>query len=191
MTLQKRIIVEKRSFIVPIALGALLNIGAYMLVVRPLGIRSAGAADRAAGAVVRLRGAERDEASARALVAGKARADQELATFFDKVLPADQSAAVRLTYSPLPAVARKANVKLVERRFEVERLKDEAQFGRLRIQVALQGDYQGVRHFIYDLESAPEFVILDDVTLAQSEADKPLTLNLELSAYFRLDTHGS
>jgi hypothetical protein len=190
MTLSKRILVEKRSFIVPLALGALVNIGAYVLVVRPLGVRSAGAEDRATAAVLRLRAAERDEASAHALVAGKARADQELATFFDQVLPADQSAAVRLTYSPLPAVARKANVKLIERRFEVERLKQEEQFGRLRILVALQGDYQGVRRFIYDLESAPEFVILDDVTLAQSEADKPLTLNLELSAYFRLGTHG-
>jgi hypothetical protein len=191
MTLWKRVVVEKRPLIVPLALGALLNIGAYALIVRPLGVRSAGAGDRAAAAVVALRAAERDEASARALVAGKARADQELATFFDQVLPADQSAAVRLTYAPLPAVAKKANVRLLERRFEVERLKEEAQFGRLRISVALQGDYEGFRRFIYDLESAPEFVILDDVTLAQSDASKPLTLDLQLSAYFRLGTHGN
>jgi hypothetical protein len=191
MSLWKRVVVEQRSLIVPLALGALVNIGAYALVVRPLGVRSSGAADRAGAAVVALRAAERDEASARALVAGKARADQELATFFDQVLPADQSAAVRLTYAPLPAVAKKANVRLLERKFEVERLKDEAQFGRLRILVALQGDYEGFRRFIYDLESAPEFVILDDVTLAQSDANKPLTLDLQLSAYFRLGTHGN
>src|SRR5579864_3362665 len=151
MTLSRRIVVEKRPLIVPLALGALMNIGAYALVVRPLVVRSAGAADRATAAAVALRAAERDEASARALVAGKARADRELAAFFDTVLPADQSAAVRLTYAPLPAVVKKANVKLHGRRFEVERLKEEAQFGRLRISVALQGDYEGFRRFIYDL----------------------------------------
>jgi hypothetical protein len=192
MTLFKRVIVEKRSVIVPLALGVLLNIGAYALVVHPLGVRSAGAADRAAAAVVALRAAERDETAARALVTGKARADQELSTFFDRVLPADQSAAVRLTYASLPAVAKRANVTLLGRRFEVESLlKREAQFGRLRIAVALQCDYRGFRRFIYDLESAPEFVILDDVTLAQTEADRPLTLELEISAYFRLGADGT
>ena len=42
-----------------------------------------------------------DEANL-ALVTGKSRADQELSTFYDKVLPADLSAARRLTYATLP-----------------------------------------------------------------------------------------
>ena len=31
-----------------------------------------------------------------------------------------------------------------------------------------------IRRFIYELESAPEFVVIDDVTLAQSDPDGPL-----------------
>ena len=40
----------------------------------------------------------------------------------------------------------------------------------------LQGDYESFRQFIYALESAPQFVIIDDVTLAQTDPTKPLTL---------------
>ena len=57
--------------------------------------------------------------------------------------------------------------------------------------MVLQGDYESLRQFIYELESAPEFVIIDDVTLAQSDADKPLTLSLELSTYYRLGPNGN
>ena len=55
----------------------------------------------------------------------------------------------------------------------------------------LQGDYEGIRRFIYALETAPEFVIIDDVSLAQAEANKPLTLTLELSTYYRLGDNGT
>ena len=54
-----------------------------------------------------------------------------------------------------------------------------------------QGDYESFRQFIFALESAPEFVIIDDVTLAQSDASKPLTLTLELSTYFRLGANAT
>jgi hypothetical protein len=47
-----------------------------------------------------------------------------------------------------------------------------------------------VRRFIYELESAPEFVIIDGVTLAQGDSGKPLTLSLELSTYYLLGAHG-
>src|SRR5450432_1776892 len=98
MPLWKRILAEKRALIVPLVLGVVANIAAYGLWVYPLGVKSAGAADRAAAATQSLQAAQREEGAARELVLGKSRADQELATFFDKVLPADQSAARRLTY---------------------------------------------------------------------------------------------
>jgi hypothetical protein len=186
----RRIFVEHRAFIVPLALGILANIGVYALVVRPLSAKSAGAADRARAAAASLREAERSYAAARALVTGKARADQELSTFYDKVLPSDQLSAVRLTYVPLPTIAAKANVKVLTRRWQPEVPKKEARFGRLHISVGMQGDYEGVRRFIYELESAPEFVIIDGVTLAQGDSGKPLTLSLELSTYYLLGAHG-
>jgi len=50
----------------------------------------------------------------------------------------------------------------------------------------LQGDYESFRQFIYELETSPEFVIIDDVTLTQTDPNKPLTLTLDLSTYYLL-----
>jgi hypothetical protein len=189
--LWKRIFVEHRSLIVPLVVAAIANVGVYGLVVYPLGVRSASAADRAANAATALKAAEQDQAAARALVQGKSRAEQELTTFYGKVLPADETAAVRLTYLPLPNIAKKANVRVIGRRWTPDPLTKDARLGRLHIVTALQGEYEAFRQFIYELETAPEFVIIDDVTLTQAEVGKPLTFTLELSTYYPLSTHGN
>jgi hypothetical protein len=191
MSLLKRIVAEKRALLIPIAAGLLVNAAAYGLWVYPLGVKSAGAADRAAAASQALQAAARELEAARALVAGKARADQELATFYDKVLPADLSSARRLTYAPLPSLARKSNVKFLGRHFDVEPPKKDARLGVLAVRTQWQGDYESLRHFIYELESAPAFVIIDDVALSQNDPDKPLTLILQLSTYYRLGANGN
>jgi len=189
MTFFKRILVEKRVWLIPLALGIVANIGVYLLVVYPLAVKSAGAEDRAAAATQALQAAERDLAGARNLVAGKTRAEQELSTFYDKVLPTDLPSARRLTYATLPAVARKSNVKFVDRRSDVEPIKKDSQLGIFRIDTRWQGDYESLRRFIYELESAPAFVIIDNVALAQSDPAKPLELALKLSTYYRLRAH--
>jgi hypothetical protein len=191
MTLWKRILHEKRALVIPLALGVLLNIGVYALVVYPLGVKSAGAADRAVAATQSLANAEREFAAARNLVTGKTRAEQELATFYDKVLPADLPSARDLTYATLPALARKTNVKFVDRKVDIEPIKKDARLGVLKIRTQWQGDYESLRRFIYELESAPAFVIIDDMTLAQNDETKPLLLTLQLSTYYRLGANGN
>ena len=190
MTLLKRILIEHRSIVAPLAIALLANVGVYALVVYPLGVKSAGAADRAVAAANSRKAAERDQVAAGALVTGKSNAEQELSTFYDKVLPADLPASRRMTYARLPALARQANVKYEERRFEVDQAPKTARLGHLRIRMVLQGEYEGLRQFIYELETTPEFVIIDDVTLSQDEANKPLTLMLELSTYYRVAVNG-
>jgi hypothetical protein len=185
MTLLARVLSEKRTVVTALAIVLFANIGLYTLVVYPRGVRSAGAADRAQAAALSVRAAERDVAAARALVASKTRADEELATFFDKVLPAGETAAVTETYAPLPALAGKANVHVVQRRYDVDAsLPKNSRVGRLQIHMLLQGDYASLRRFIYEVESAPAFVIIDNVTLALNDPTKPLTLLMELSAYY-------
>jgi hypothetical protein len=191
MSLWKRILVEKRALVIPLAIGVLANLAAFALVVYPLGVKSAGAADRAAAATQALQAAERDYAGARDLVTGKTRAEQELSTFYDKVLPADLPSARRLTYATLPALAKKTNVKFVDRRVDVGSIQKDAHLGILKIHTQWQGDYESLRRFIYELESAAPFVIIDDVSLAQNDPNKPLTLTLELSTYYRLGANGN
>jgi Tfp pilus assembly protein PilO len=190
--LLKRILVEKRAIVIPLVIAALANIGVYALVVYPLNVKAATAADRAAAAAEALKAAERDEAAARALVVGKSRADQELATFYDRMLPASLAAARNLTYTRVPALAQKANVRMVSRKEAPDQaVVKEGRVGRLETRIILQGDYDGIRRFIYALETAPEFVIIDDVALAQPEASKALNLTLELSTYYRLGANGT
>lgn len=193
MTVVRRVLAEKRSLLVPLALAAAVNAGVYALVVRPLEVKSAGAADRAAAASEALTLAERDAEAARALVTGKTRADQELATFYSRVVPPDLSAARRMTYATLPALARKANVRYEQRRVDIDQTRsadNNGRLGHLQIRMVLQGDYEAVRRFIYELETAPQFVIIDDITLTQADSTKPITLTLELSTYYRLGASG-
>jgi hypothetical protein len=187
----RRVLAEKRSLVLTLVVALVANIAAYALVVRPRGIKSAGAADRAAAAADAVRAAELELATARALVEGKSRADEELNAFYQKVLPVDLSAARRMTYASLPALARRTNVRYEQRRSSVEEPDDKARLGRLIIRMVLQCDYESFRNFIFQLESAPEFVIIDDVTLTESSANEPLTLTIDLSTYFRLRPHGA
>jgi hypothetical protein len=138
-----------------------------------------------------VQAAETELANARALVLGKSRAEQELSTFFDKVLPADLPSARRLTYATLPSLAKKSNVKLMDRRFEVDKIEKNDRLGLLKVHTVWQCDYESFRQFVYALESASPFVIIDDVSLAQSEATKQLTLIMELSTYFRVGANGN
>jgi hypothetical protein len=190
MTLWKRILVEKRALAVPLLLGLLINIGVYVLVVYPLGVKSATAADRALAAAAAVKAAEADYTAAKALVTGKSRAEQELATFYDEVVPSDLSAARRLTYAALPRLARKANVRYEQARYAPDStVKKDARLGRLVITIVLQGEYESFRQFLYELESAPEFVIVDHVTIGQNDPAKPLAFSLELSTYYRLNAN--
>ena len=183
--LWKGYLADKRAILVPLAVGFIANVLAYVLVVRPLGVRSAGAADRAAAAAIALRAAEKDLVVAKDLVSGKAAADQELSAFYEKVLPADLVTARRMTYASLPALARKADVRYETRTTALGERKREERLRRMSIRMVLQGDYKDLCQFIYEVESAPEFIIIDDVSLAESVADEPLTMTINLSTYFR------
>jgi Type II secretion system (T2SS), protein M subtype b len=198
MTLLRRVVVEKRPLLIPLAAAIILNAAVYALVVYPLSVKQAGANDRANAAAASLQAAEREMAAARALVSGKGRAEVELATFYEKVLPSNLTAARRMTYATLPALAQETDVKLSNRQTGMDATakvdsaaKKDTRFGHLQIKMILQGEYASLRKFIYELESAPEFVIIDDVALAQTDAERPLTLTLALSAYYRLGPNGS
>jgi Tfp pilus assembly protein PilO len=56
---------------------------------------------------------------------------------------------------------------------------------------ALTGDYQDVRQFIYSLETAPEFMVLENVALsAPEDTERALTVQLDVATYFRADNAG-
>ena len=192
MTLARRIIAEKRGLILPLFIALVANVAVYALVVYPAGVKSATAVDRAAAAAESRQIAERDMAAADALVSGKAKAEQELDTFYKKVLPSSLDDARRMTFVRLPVLAKKANMKFTERRTEVDAQQEKnSQLGRLKTRMVLEGSYENVRQFLYELETTSEFIIVDDVSLGQPEADKPVQLTLEVSTYYRQGKNGA
>ena len=189
--LVRRVVTENRGLLVTLSVALAANVLAYLLVVRPLEMKSSGAADRAAAAALSLGGAERELAQADALVKSKARADEELDAFYKNVLPSDMTAARRMTYAGLPALARKAGVRYEARTTRVERVAHDGDLERMMIRMVLQGDYASLRQFIYALEVAPEFVILDAVTLVEEQGETPLRLTIDVSTYYRLAPNAS
>ena len=184
MTSLHRIVQEKRLFLLPLAVALAANAALYTLAVYPLTVRVASAEGRAAVAAEALIAAEAAHAQAVATRDGKARADSDLLTFYREVLPGDLAGARRITYPRLAALAEAANLRQ-ERRSSVSEQDLESPLARLRTTMVLAGEYPDVRQFIYSLETAEEFVVIEDVSLVQRDQDlSALVLTLQVSTYY-------
>lgn len=182
----RRIFSEKRALILPLAVVLLVNGGVYALVVYPLRTKVAGAEAAAADAAQDRRAAEREQAAVHTTLAGKDQAEKALKKFYRDVLPADMASARRVT-SRLAQLARDADLRYERRMLEPEHDRD-SQLSKLRMTMVLQGQYENIRRFIYQLETAPHFVVIEDVKLAQGgDTSAPLSLTVALSTYFRTE----
>ena len=192
MTLLARVANEHRRVLVPLGLLAVVNVGVLALAVYPLSLKVAASQRRADAAAGRLAQVEREVSRVHATLATTEQADKDLARFYADVLPRDVSAARHQTYAHLAALADEHNLTVTRRTYAI----DEAYKGRLqRLQIAmvLTGEYPDIRDFIYALETSPEFVVIEDVSVAEGgRLESGLTVNLQLATYFRGDgAHGS
>jgi hypothetical protein len=191
-SLLARIASEHRRVLVPLGLLAIVNVGILALAVYPLSLKVAASQRRADAATTRLTQVEREVARVHATLATTEQADKDLRRFYADVLPRDVSAARRQTYAHLAELAETHNLAVTRRTYAI----DDAYKGKLeRLQIAmvLTGEYPDVQDFIFALETSPEFVVIEGVTVAEgARADSGLTVNLQLATYFRSDgTHGS
>lgn len=186
MTLLQRILTEKRRILVPLGVAILAVVLLYVLVVFPLGRQVTNAEANGRAAHDALNDARLDYQSAKATVTGKQQATAALEKFYKDVLPADESAARKVTYARLAELARQANVRLQHGSNAVQHEKG-SQLSQLTTTYTLTGEYRDVRRFIYSLETAPEFVILDKVDLVSGndQQNRGLAMTLEISTYFR------
>ncbi len=191
MTVLRRIAAEHRSVLLPLSVALVLNLAMYLAVVRPMEYRVANRADLAAKAEASRRAAAQEDASARAALTGKARATTDLQKFYGDILPASLTEARRLTHLRLAQLARDSNLRYERAEAEPEKVRDSS-LQQLRIRMVLAGEYNDVREFIYALETAPEFVVIDDVQLKEGTdaTQSGLVLTLELSTYYRAGGHG-
>lgn len=185
VVLSKRILSEKRTLMVPIVAALLLNLAAYAVWVYPLRGQVLAAEQREAAARQALATAQRDHQAAQGIVFGKDQAANDLKTFYQDVLPADLSGARRISYVRLAQLARESNLRYQRGAFEPKESRD-SMLTRLQITLVLEGDYESVHRFIYRVETAKEFVVIDNLALTQgTELTSPLVLTLSLSTYFR------
>jgi hypothetical protein len=186
----KRIVAERRAVLLPLAVVLAVNLAITAVIVIPMSLRVRDAKAQAVANEQARHAAQRDYDDAQKTKVGKERVSEELRRFYNEILPPDRAGARRITYLRLALLARQDRLEYEHRSSSADRDAD-SQLGRLKMSMVLQGEYSNVRKFIHDLETAPEFVVIDDVSLAQgSEPASPLVLTVELSTYFRFEDNG-
>jgi Tfp pilus assembly protein PilO len=183
-TVLVRVLNERRRVLVPLFVAALVNLGAYALVVYPLSFK-VGASDRQASAArSRLAAAERDDAAARKSLADAQQADKDLRQFYGQTLPQSVEAARRMSYARLAELADEHGLAITRRTYD----RDPSYKGRLerlRIAMALEGEYQDIRAFIDDLERGSEFLVIETLALSEGQGPgEPLAVTLQLATYY-------
>jgi len=187
----RRVLKEQRRYLVPLGIVLAVNVGVLAAVVYPLDARVAAASSRAATADEAKRRAQQELNAAQAVATGKSRAEVELKTFYGEVLPQTVSAANRATYLPIAQLIRKNNLQRTRSVTRVVTVR-ESTLRKLEMELAVEGNYEGLRRFIYDLETAPFFVVIDSLEIAQGQdAGRPVILQLGLATYYRVANHGS
>jgi len=188
MNLWRRILVERRAIVLPLAVVLVANVAVYALAVLPLEHGVSSAHDQAIGAMARLAGAKRDAMSARDARVSATRAEDELKRFYEGVLPTRFSQARDVADFWLDRTARQAGVTKKDSQYDFELVKD-SRLVRVKGKVVLEGSYGNIRRFLYATESAHEFIVIERVELSEGGTANPgaadtLAVTLDLATYY-------
>lgn len=188
-SLVRRVLQEHRAWIWPLAVLVGLNVLALVVGILPMSRAVVSAQSRATAATADANAAEAELRAATAARDGRDTATRELSQFHGEVLPGGVAAARRLLQLKVAQLARAHDVTFARSNATPEVIRDSA-LARLRASFELVGNYRDVRRFLYALETAPDFVIVDGITLAEGdESSAPLNLTIELSTYFKVAAH--
>ena len=183
-TLARRVFAENRKPIIGLAAGLVINVLAYAFGVYPLSDSVANVQERNDTAAKALAAARQENEQASGALTGKDQAVTKLAKFYTEVLPGNLSSARQLTHLRLAQMARTHGLRYGKASSEPVLAKD-SKLTQLKVELTLSGSYSGVRAFLHDLETAPQFVVIDNVVLAESDSDDQVALTLRLSTYYR------
>lgn len=186
MSLWRRVLAERKALVVPL-LGALaINVAVLALGVLPLQASVGGDEERALAAKTELGQAQRLERTANDTRTSQVRADQELKQFYSEVLPGSHAEARNLLYLQLRTIGRETGLRFADGTYKPEAVEDSSLM-RLSTDVTLTGDYQGIRRFLYELETAEEFFVVQSVKLgpaSRSGSGASLEVVLDLATFY-------
>ena len=183
--LVQRVIQEHRRTVYLLAAAFLANVLIYAFIVYPLSQRVANVEQSTASAERALAAARAEHAKASGTLTGKDRASKELTTFYSSVVAQDMAGARRLTYGRLRRLAEQSHLNYERAKYEpvTERGSSLTKF---KAGMELEGTWADIRTFIHAIETAPEFVVIDDVNLSEAaNGSNALRVSVQLSTYFR------
>ena len=184
MKLMQRIFVEERLAITMVIVVVVVDVALYALVVLPWSVALTNARQRAEIASLALTAAEQALAVARTTVDGKLEADRELQNFYSEILPSDLSDARGITFARLEEAASLNNL-LMERRSSSTDHEEGSRLARLQMTMFLKGDYRDMRRFLSELETADDFIVIEEISLSQDDpAENTEALTLGLATYY-------
>jgi Tfp pilus assembly protein PilO len=179
-----RVLGDHRRWLVPAGIVLAINVLVLVLVVVPLQRSVESGSARADASGQSLREAMADLRDAEATRDGQAQATTDLDRFYAEVLPVDFASARRITHVKLQQLARSHDVTFESGSTSSEELEDST-LERLHVNYALSGDWDDIRQLIYEVETGPDFIVIDNLQLVEGEVNAPLSLSLDLSTYYR------
>ena len=186
MSLTRRVFVERRRVVLPLLVFLLVNVAVLGLVVWPLERSVAGAEAARTQAILNLGMARTLQKSAADQRSGAERAKVELRKFYAEVLPKDFAGARNLTNFWLGHMAEQSRLTYRAGQYESEEVRGSG-LVKFKGEVTLVGEYADIRKFLYEVEAAQEFVIIEKVALSQPNATQggaQLELALSVATYF-------
>jgi hypothetical protein len=187
MSLATRVFTERRRVVLPLLVFLALNVAVLALIVFPLQRSVASAESASAQAALSLQSARKLQKTVADEKAAKARADVELKKFYTEILPKDFAGARNLTNFWLGRIAEESRLTYRAGQYDSEEVRGSGLM-KLTGEVTLVGDYADIRRFLYQVETAREFVIIERVALSQPGAVQggaQLDLALSVVTYFR------
>lgn len=183
--LVRRILAEHRPWVWPLGLLLAINVATLLLAVLPMSQSVRGAEGRARAASAEAAAAAAELKAVTATRDGRDGAARELAVFYRDVLPPDLAAARRLLQLRIAQLARTHNVTFARASASPDVIRDSS-LTRLQVTAELAGRYDDVRAFLYAIETAKDFVVVESIALGEDrDVGGELNLSLTASTFFR------
>ncbi|MBM63794.1 MAG: hypothetical protein CL484_12680 [Acidobacteria bacterium] len=184
LELVHRFLVEKRAWVASVMCLFLVNLAIYGFVVSPADNRLARAEGRALAAEDLLDEARENlKAATRQHEKWKA-SNSQLKRFYEEVLPQNLRDAQTALSSLFDRVADGAGLVVESRTITADPERDSG-LGKLSTTMVLSGRYEGIRRFLFEVETSGDFILIEELFVARvDQASQSLVLNLSASTYF-------
>lgn len=176
-SLWRRILVERRAVILPVVALVAINVVVLVAVVLPLRHSVATAQDDRNASYARLGNAKANRTLAEKEAASTKDASAGLQRFYADILSTNQAKATNAAQFWTSQTARALGLQYITIETTTTPVR-ESKLVRVTSRFTIRGEYASIRKFIYAVEAAEEFLIIDKIKLAERAAMQQQNSNL-------------